>query len=231
MLSLPDEILTRFKQQYQTAPIDIPSFYRKYKACGFGECSAICCNGGTGFYYEEEAQNIQNVVNENPEFFKKQGLSLPEKLFYYEEDEETGKMEPSTETRDVEYPKGVKPAHFPSTTCIFRADSGACSLQALSVEQGKDSWWHKPFSCWMFPIELEYDGLPHIRVAHHSTDEYVDNEYPGFVGYVKCGMECAEDGKPAYQILEKEIATLSTLLGRDLLKEILAYDASKQNVA
>jgi hypothetical protein len=59
-------------------------------------------------------------------------------------------------------------------------------------------------------------------VAHPTTDEYVDAEYPGFVAFTPCGKEC-KDGEPAYKVVAHEIEMLSKLIGRDLMQEILAY--------
>lgn len=171
----------------------------------------------------EESDTIRKLADEHKDFFAKQGIDLSGKIFDEEIDEETGEVELSTNTREYTYSAGLLPDHFPATSCIFKRDDGACTLQVLSVEQGKDSWWYKPLACWLFPIELEYGGKPFIHVAHASTDEYVDAEYPGFVGFTKCGAECKSGGKPAYQILEREIAQLSKMLERDLMSEILAY--------
>jgi hypothetical protein len=225
MLSLKDTFREKLLDTYRSAPLDAASFHRFYKACGPGECDAICCNGGSGFYMEEEHQTIRRVVAENPDFFREQKLDLNDKnLFDEEVDEETGEIELSTNTRAFKYNKPeVRPAHFPETSCSFRRQDGACTLQLLGVKEGKPGWWYKPLACWLFPIELEHGNKPFIHVAHASTDEYVDDEYPGFVGFTKCGAECKSTGKPAYQVLEHEIAQLSELLGRDLLSEILAY--------
>jgi hypothetical protein len=225
MLSLETIFRDKLLDQYQNAPLDVASFHRLYKACGPGECLGMCCNGGSGFYLDEEADTIRTLVSKNTAFFEKQGLPMPENIFDEELDEETGKMELSTQVRPTTYPSGLKPSHFPDTACIFRRGDGACSLQLLGLEQGKPGWWYKPVACWLFPIELEWDGKPHIRVAHATTDEYVDETYPGFVGYTKCGSECPSMGKPAYLVLEHEIKELSRWLGRDLLGEIMAYEA------
>jgi hypothetical protein len=221
MLSLSDTFREKLLDTYRNATLDAKSFHRLYTSCGLGECEAICCNGGSGFYMDEEPETIRRVVKENSDFFKDQ--NLPEKLFDEEVDEETGEIELSTNTRDCNYTDGMKPEHFPSTSCIFRRNDGACTLQALSIKEGKPGWWYKPLACWLFPIELEHGGKPFIHVAHASTDEYVDEEYPGFVGFTRCGAECKSTGRPAYKVLEREIAQLSELLGRNLLEEIMAY--------
>ncbi len=222
MLSIFESVREQFIQQYQAAPLDLSSFHRRYKSCA-GGCHALCCSGGAGFYYAQESDAIRRLVASEPEFFAARGIPSTEAIFDEEVDDETGEVQLSTNTRPFEYPAGIKPAHFDATACIFREDSGACSLQVLAMQQGKDGWWHKPVACWLFPIELERDGDPFIHVAHASTDEYVDAEYPGFVGFTRCGAECKETGTPAYLLLQKEIATLSKWLERDLLAEILAY--------
>lgn len=226
MLSLESAFTEKLREQYRAAPLDVPSFHRFYKACEMKECQGICCNGGSGFYLTEESDTIRELASKHEDFFAKQGVPLPEKIFDEEEDEETGEVELSTNTREFNYPKEFAlPAHFPSTACIFKRQDGACTLQVLSVEEGKPSWWYKPIACWLFPIELEHGGKPYIHVAHHSTDEYIDDEYPGFVGFTHCGRECSKgEGKPAYEILAREIEALSRLLGRDLIKEIKAYN-------
>jgi len=223
MLSLEANFRERLLESYRTAPLDAASFHKNYKVCGMGECLGLCCNGGSGFYMTEESDTIRKLVDENGEFFRKQGLDLSGEIFDEELDEETGEIELSTNTRPTAYPPGLLPPHFPSTSCIFKRDDGACTLQALSLEQGKPGWWYKPLACWLFPIELEHGGKPFIHVAHASTDEYVDTEYAGFVGFTKCGAECTSGGQPAYKVLEHEIAALAKLLGRDLMSEILAH--------
>jgi len=227
MLSLEKTFREQLLEKYRVAPIDIPSFHRNYKVCAKGECAGLCCNGGAGFYMDEEPETIRRLVDENKEFFAAQGLSLPEKIFDEELDEDTGKILLSTNIREnVSYPPGLLPPHFPATACIFKRDDGACTLQTLGVEQGKHGWSYKPLACWLFPLELERDGKPFISVAHASTDEYTDDEYPGFTAFTKCGAECASGGKPAYEVLAGEITELSRLLDRDLLSEIMNFKES-----
>lgn len=225
MLSLESVFNEKLREQYRNAPLDAHSFHRHYKVCGLGECAGMCCNGGSGFYLKEESETILKLAKDHPDFFAKHGVPLPEKVLDEEVDEETGEIELSTNTREFKYPANVNlPGHFPSTSCIFKRGDGACTLQLLSLEQGKHRWWYKPIACWLFPLELEHGGKPFIHVAHHSTDEYIDDEYPGFVGYTPCGAECTNGkGRPAYEVLEGEIAELSRWLGRDLMAEIKAY--------
>ena len=223
MLSLEKIFREKLFDTYRNAPIDLKSFHRKYKICNLPDCLGMCCNGGSGFYMTEESDTIRELVVEHQEFFKKQGMPMDLPIFENEVDEETGVVSLSTGIRPATYPEGMLPAHFPATSCIFKRGDGACTLQILGIEQGKPSWWYKPLACWMFPLELEQDGKPHIHVAHHSTDEYIDDEYPGFTGYTKCGAECASDGKLAYEVLKYEIAQISKMLERDLMNEILSY--------
>jgi hypothetical protein len=223
MLSLEDTFREKLRDTYRVAPIDLKSFHRKYKVCSLPDCLGMCCNGGSGFYMQEEADTIRELFTKHTEFFKSQGIPTELPPLVTEKDEETGEETLSTGIRDCTYPEGMLPAHWPATSCIFKRNDGACTLQVLSVEQGKPSWWFKPLACWMFPLELEHDGKPHIHVAHHSTDEYIDEEYAGFTGYTKCGAECPSDGKPAYEVLKYEIAQMSKMLDRDLMSEILSY--------
>jgi hypothetical protein len=226
MLSLEKPFREQLLEMYRTAPIDVASFHKLYKACSMEECLGLCCNGGSGFYMKEESETIQKLVDENRAFFEEQKINLKGNIFDEELDEETGEIELSTNTREITYPAGLLPEHFPSTACIFKRNDGACTLQVLGIQEGKHGWWYKPLACWLFPIELEHGGKPYIHVAHASTDEYVDEEYPGFVGFTKCGAECKSTGKAAYKILEHEIAKLSEMLERDLMSEILAYKES-----
>jgi hypothetical protein len=223
MLSLEKTFRDKLYDIYRSAPLDAPSFHRLYKACGPGECAGLCCNGGSGFYMTEESDTIRTLVEKNRSFFKQHIPDMPEQPFDEELDEETNTIELSTNTRTTPYPEGILPAHFPQTSCIFKRNDGACTLQLLSMEEGKPGWWYKPLACWLFPIELEHGGNPLIHVAHASTDEYIDDEYPGFVGFTRCGAECKSEGKPAYIVLEHEINALAKLLDRDLMSEILAY--------
>jgi hypothetical protein len=231
MLSLSGPFKEKLLDQYRNAPLDLASFFRNYKACGLGECLGMCCNGGSGFYMKEESETIAKLVEENRDWFAAQGAPMPEKIFDEEVDEETGEVELSTNTRETIYPDGYLPPHFPNTSCVFRDPKGACTLQKLGVEKGVGGWAYKPFACWLFPLELEHGGKPFIHVAHHSTDEYVDETYPGFVGYTKCGAECKTGGTPAYKILEGEIKALSDLLERDLMSEIVEYGKQNQLIA
>jgi hypothetical protein len=223
MLELAAAFREKLYDAYRSAPLDAASFHRNYRACGMGECMGLCCHGGSGFYLPEEADIIREAVTANREFFHSNIPDLPDQLFDEETDEATGEVALSTNTKPATYPEGLKPAHFPETACVFKRADGACTLQTLGISEGKHGWSYKPYACWLYPIELDYAGKPHIRVAHASTDEYVDAEYPGFVGFTKCGAECPDTGKPAYEVLANEIAMLSRLLDRDLMKEILSH--------
>lgn len=226
MLSLEETFRGKLRDIYRAAPIDAYSFHRNYKACGPGECLATCCHGGSGFYMQEEPETIRGLLKKHGDFFESQKLDFPEGPFAEELDEETGTVELSTNVRAAAYPAGFFPPHFPATACVFRNQEGACTLQMLSIKQGKHGWWYKPLACWLYPIELEHGGKPFIRVAHASTDEFTDDDYPGFVDFTPCGKECKSGGKPAYKVLDQEIAMLARLLGRDLMSEILAYRSS-----
>lgn len=228
MLSLEKTFIEKLRAMYQAAPIDISSFHRHYKTCSLSDCFGLCCHGGTAFYLPEEADVMRTLAKTQRAFFDKQGLSLEGNLFEEEKKEETGEMILSTGIRPASYPEGLMPAHFPSTACVFKRADGACSLQLLGSAENKHPWSYKPVACWMFPLELELNGKPHIHVAHASTDEYVDAEYPGFVEYTRCGAECKTGGKPAYEVLKHEIAEVSRLIDRDILSEVLAQ---KENVA
>jgi len=223
MLSLEKTFREKLFDMYRSAPLDAASFHRSYKVCAMEDCLGLCCNGGSGFYMKEESDTIRSLVENNRAFFARHVPDMPEQIFDEELDEETGEIELSTNTRAYSYPEGFLPDHFPATSCIFKRNDGACTLQVLGIEEGKSGWTYKPLACWLFPIELEHGGKPFIHVAHASTDEYVDAEYPGFVGFTKCGAECKSGGKPAHEILKGEIAELSRLLERDLMSEILAY--------
>jgi hypothetical protein len=223
MLSLEKTFHEKLQKRYRDAPLDAASFHRNYKACT-GDCNALCCSGGSAFYMKEEAETVRQLVTDHRDFFLKNGIPIDEPYLDEEWDEEAGQMEISTNVKPMDYPPGVLPTHFDKTACVFRrASDGFCTLQALSVELGKPGWWFKPLACWLFPLEIERSGKPFISVAHASTDEYVDAEYPGFVGYVGCGKECATDGKPAYLVLANEIASLSKMLDRDLMNEIMLH--------
>jgi hypothetical protein len=230
MLSLKDTFRATMQKRYAGAPLDAASFFRSYASCA-GGCAATCCSGGSAFYMPEEATTVRKVVEEHRDFFLESGIPVDGPYLDEEWDEEAGQMEISTNVKPMDYAPGVIPEHFDKTACVFRRTSdGACTLQALSVKEGKPGWWFKPLACWLFPLEIERSGKPYIHVAHASTDEYVDADYPGFVGYTGCGKECpaAKGGKPAYAILEREIAELSSFLERDLLSEIMQY---KEKVA
>ncbi len=224
MLSLEKPFREKLMKIYQEAPLDAASFHRNYKACS--DCGATCCSGGSAFYMKEEADTVRALVKEHREFFLKNDIPVDGPCLDEETNPETGVVEISTNVRPMDYAPGKLPEHFDETACVFRRRSdGFCTLQVLSIEQGKPSWWFKPLACWLFPLEIEQNGKPHIHVAHASTDEYVDEEYPGFVAFTSCGAEC-KDGKPAYQVLQHEIAALAKMLDRDLMGEIMAYKKS-----
>jgi len=225
MLSLSPESKAKIVEMFKGAELDVASFYRTYRYCGLGECGGACCYGGAGFYVDEEHQVIQKQVDEKRAFFEQQGAVLTDKIFDEEIDENSGELVLSTNVRDFDYSPRVVPPDFPHTSCVFRTPGGSCTLQALGISEGKPSWWYKPLACWLFPIQLEDVEGPenrrYIHVVHPETDDFVR----GGEGFVQCGIECnkAEGGKPAYEILTGEIAALSELLGRDIMKEILAY--------
>ncbi len=107
MLSLETPFREKLFDLYRTAPLDIASFHRFYKACALEDCLGLCCNGGSGFYMKEESETIQKLVNENRAFFDEQKLGLTDKIFDEELDEETGEIELSTNTREINYPSGL----------------------------------------------------------------------------------------------------------------------------
>lgn len=216
MLSLYLEKPELLRKQMDGAPVDAAAFAKLYKWCDLADCEGYCCSGGVEIDHVEN-DVIQKAVKENAQFFKDKGLTLPEPYFFMNEN-----GYPEMEVRPFNYrPSTNLPKHFDHTSCVFRDDIGRCSLQMLSKETGHNDWHFKPLYCWLFPVYLEKDDKPCITLQQSCDEGYDDPNYPGFADYTQCGQQrCESQGKPGYEVFQRELKTLGEILGRDLIAEI-----------
>lgn len=218
MLALFEQDPDFYRRKYAGAVLDTAAFFRRYSLCDLKDCHGYCCHGGVSVIQREEAV-LQPLLKEHGAFFPEIGLRLPEEPF-----EDCGvEGEKDTKTRPFTYPIEL-PAHFSHSSCVFRDDIGRCGLQVLSAKLGKDSWHYKPLYCWLFPITITEGETPlRITIMTEEDDWDKSEGYPGFTTFTACGRP-DPNGKPAYEILERELTALSRLLGRDLIAEIRAAE-------
>lgn len=214
MLLIADYFRERLRTEYAHAVLDIAAFKRRYTLCNLKDCQGLCCHEGCE-PYEEETKVIKELIVKQRLFFDSVGIDLSTSPFYVNEDgEERTRKVPYTYTAPI-------PSHFSHTACVFRDNKNRCSLQMLGATEEKPSWWYKPLACWLHPIVLENNGEKIITIPDEQNDDCAEPGYPGFSAFTPCGAD-APDGEPGYVILAHELATLSDLLGRDLLAEIKA---------
>jgi hypothetical protein len=199
------------------ASVDAESFRRPLARCEISACRGMCCYDGV-YVSRESAGAIERVAREHARFFTGLGLRLPERVIV----EGTWSWKAGglkTAVAPRAFSKLVKgfPSHFNDTACVFLAEDGRCSLQALSIQLGQHPWYYKPVKCWMHPITL--DGEPPVLRLHNDrTDPYRFAGYDGFVTQIFCGKTCP-GGAPASAVLADELTFLSRIVGRDLLRE------------
>ncbi|MBN8530655.1 MAG: DUF3109 family protein [Alphaproteobacteria bacterium] len=221
MLALFERDPDYYRTKYAGAAVDTAAFLRRYSICDLKDCHGFCCHGGVSVPKKEE-DIITETIAANASFFPEHGVALPNPPF-----EDWGVPgEQDTATRPFQYPIPI-PEHFAHTSCVFRDDIGRCSLQMLSAERGKDSWHYKPLFCWLFPITITEGEDPLlITIMTEENDWDKSEDYPGFTTFTACGRP-DPNGQPAFRILERELATLSKILGRNLIGEIMASENIK----
>ncbi|NNE93816.1 MAG: hypothetical protein HKN23_19370, partial [Verrucomicrobiales bacterium] len=143
----------RIAQLVRETVIDFEAFMLPLKACDLADCRGTCCHDGV-YLSGEEAEVVQNV---DPEKLKAVGAAdLPGKTVIYGNWRGLASG-PKTATRPAPMRERVKgyPSHFPETNCVFLLPDARCALQALAVEEGKQPWFYKPFTCWVHPLAFQ----------------------------------------------------------------------------
>ncbi|MFB3818564.1 MAG: hypothetical protein ACE147_12940 [Candidatus Methylomirabilales bacterium] len=177
----------------------------------------MCCYDGV-YVPEPSARLIEHLARRHAAFFRGLGLTLPERVIV------EGRWAPKpgglkTAVREHPFARLVPdfPPHFAQTACVFLTPAGLCSLHLLSEHLGRHPWYYKPVKCWMHPITLEGDRPPVLVLHDERTDPYRLPGYPGFVPRIFCGRTCPS-GAPASLVLQEELAFLSQIAGRDLVR-------------
>ncbi len=212
-----DETVLRARLAHGT--LDAQSFRRPLSRCEISSCRGMCCYDGV-YVSRESANVIQRLVEEHAGFFAGLGIDLPEQVIV-EGEWQWKKGGLKTAVKPREFSKSVEgyPAHFEDTACVFLTGDGRCSLQLLSMDQGRHPWYYKPVKCWMHPISVEGEGKSRLVLHSRESDPYRLPGYDGFVSVIFCGRTCP-GGAPASIVLSDELTFLSQIIGRDLLTEL-----------
>jgi hypothetical protein len=205
--------------------VEAESFQRPVARCEISTCRGMCCYDGV-YVSRESATIIEGAAKEHAEFFGDLGLRLPERVVV-EGDWRWKKGGLKTAVVPRAFSKTVEgfPSHFNNTSCVFLTEDGRCSLQLLSIHQGRHPWYYKPVKCWMHPITLEGEEGAVLLLHSERTDPYRFPGYDGFVSRIFCGRTCP-GGAPAAVVLEEELTFLSQIVGRDLKAEATGASAS-----
>ena len=214
MLGLPQESREALRKRFAGATINFASFTQHYAWCELAECQGICCRSGVWLEPEEYAylkENENHLREKLPAF----GVEMPTDRALFDEGS-MGRFTVGTNVKPFDYSGRKDAAGLEPTACVFRRGDGACGLQLLGVAEGKPSWFYKPLYCFLFPVDInEREGAaPVIEITDARQNE-------GFAGKTMCGNPNA-NGRPGYEIFARELATLSEILGRDLLAEMKA---------
>jgi hypothetical protein len=199
------------------ASVDAASFKRRVSRCSLAVCRGMCCYDGV-YVTDDEAEVIQALAVREREFFRAQGLELPEQVIVDGEWEgvvagRKTAVVPHAFSREVPgFPK-----HFNDTECAFHMRDGRCALQVLSEAHGRHPWYYKPLTCWLHPISIApgEDGQGAVVVLEsEESDPYRVPGYDGYAAYTFCGRTdpC---GQPASSVLDQEISFLGAIAGRD----------------
>ena len=180
----------------------------RLKSCNVRACEAMCCHDGVYLDSEEEAA-LHAVVQQEPAL----RALLPDT--YIVEGHWNGEhLGRKTATRPHEYKNPGFPAHFPRTRCVFADSVGFCELEKLARGRGEHPWIYKPFTCWLFPLELDDDDQPCPPPVRQQDDPYRTAAYPGYATQVGCGRHDPE-GLPWRLALEKELRYLAERSAED----------------
>ena len=207
-------------EQIREARVDHVAFDTLLRACELSRCKATCCHDGVHIS-DEEGEYVESLVSRHSSKMLEYGLSLPENFLLRKN------KGMKTAVRDA-LPTELAddfPAHFPKTRCVFLNKLGHCGLQSLAMENGEDEWLHKPLTCWMHPLVLipagKWEEQPVLTIVNSNDDPLKQGSYAGYASCTHCGR-ADESGKPAWQVLEKELKRLGEICGRDVYAELSA---------
>lgn len=152
----------------------------RLRTCDIASCEAMCCHDGV-YLSETEEQRLRALVARTPAL---QSRLPPE--FIVDGWFGGKRLGRKTATRPHDYCNPAYPAHFPRTRCVFADAAGLCELQKLGLARGEHPWRYKPFTCWMFPLDVAGDeAVP--PSADPKQDPWRAPGYPGYVSVVPCG--------------------------------------------
>lgn len=217
LTAYPDDEAT-LRSRAAGGRVDAASFRRPVARCEISTCRGMCCYDGV-YVSPESAAVLERVAREHAAVFAGLRLALPDRVIV-EGDWPWKKGGLKTAVTHRPFSKTVEgfPPHFTDTACVFLAGDGHCALQLLSVQVGRHPWHYKPVKCWLHPITVEGEARAVILLHSDRTDPYRVPGYDGFVSRIFCGRTCP-GGAPASVVLADELAFLSGIVGRDLLKE------------
>lgn len=170
----------------------------RLKSCDIRSCQGMCCYDGA-YLLEGEEQLIKAVVEAYPDDFEGVGKDFIADGYW--QGEYYGRK---TEVRLFEYDAEDFPRHFEHTRCVFADPVGYCKLEKLARRLGIHKWTFKPSVCWLFPLRISEQGLVPPPREHSQDPERVDETYPGFTTYARCGKH-QSDGAPWEKVLSEEL--------------------------
>lgn len=192
-------------RQIREASLDHEAFETLLAPCDLGRCRGMCCHDGV-YLGEEERVVIAEVAGR-------------EDLCEHRE----GRLKTRTvAAREEQLGEGF-PAHFPHTRCALLDDQHHCLLQKKALAVGRHPWFWKPFPCWLHPLTIIRDPgdrqRPRLTLPTAAQEPARKAGYPGFASQTSCGRAAA-GGVPAWQALRAELAFLSQISGRNLVREL-----------
>ncbi len=204
----------------RTMNIDHKAFERKLAPCEIKRCGGNCCHDGATLL-PTEVEPLMNLLYELGEDLE---VGIPKGVDPIDRNAEgvwkTASIASSMSARIADYPQ-----HFPNTKCVFLEESGVCRLQRKAMNEGRDAWEYKPFTCWMHPLSIGREmgtGRHLLTLRHEDNDPQRRDEYPGFVCHTHCGRT-SDSGEPAYRVLQTELQHLGEIGERDVLGEIVRW--------
>ena len=169
----------------------------RLKQCDMSKCAGYCCYDGV-YISEKEEKKLKEVIKKHPQDF-----SEPPEYYFEDGNWENRVIGRKTKTRPFEYP-GNFPKHFNKTKCVFGDDDGLCILQKIAIREKLHEWSYKPWACIMFPLTIQDGTIVPPPNYNQLDDNYIDENYPGFVNCLYCGKDCT-DGQNWKKVLSKEI--------------------------
>jgi len=194
------------------ALFDHEAFDILLKPCELSHCRATCCYDGV-YLGDEEVEIVQELSKRLKG--RGYGLDLTEDVVV----SARGGKAMKTAVRKAQAGELAVdfPAHFKKTRCVFLDRQGRCGLQRLAIEKGFGSWDLKPLTCWIHPIVIlppKGDRLVSlITLERAENDSQAAGDYLGYGSCTHCGRENVE-GRPAREVLAKELKALGDLGGR-----------------